>query len=203
MKYQKTLITAAILLAVVLGRADAMADNKQEVATLGGGCFWCLEAMFEELQGVTKVESGFSGGAAHATYKEVCTGETGHAEVIQVTFEPDVITFRDILTVFFATHDPTTLNRQGADVGPQYRSAVFYHGDAQKQATDEAIALLTEEKVFADPVVTEVAAFKEFVIAEAHHQDYYQQNKTQGYCQVVINPKMTKFRDKFADKLKN
>ncbi len=185
-----------------------MADNKNEgaileVATLGGGCFWCLEAMFEELEGVTKVESGFSGGLAQATYKEVCTGETGHAEVIQITFEPEHVSFRDILTVFFATHDPTTLNRQGADVGTQYRSAVFYHGAEQKKVTDEAIALLTKEKVFADPLVTEVAPFKEFIIAESHHQNYYQQNKTQGYCQVVINPKMTKFRKKFADKLKH
>ncbi len=203
MKLQKTLITAAVLLAVVLGRTDAMADNNEEVATLAGGCFWCLEAMYEELQGVTKVESGFSGGDAQATYKEVCTGETGHAEVIQITFKPAEITFRDILTVFFATHYPTTLNRQGADVGPQYRSAVFYHDKAQKTATNEAITLLTTDQVFDNPVVTEVAPFKEFIIAEDHHQNYYQQNKTQGYCQAVINPKLKKFREKFADKLKN
>ncbi len=180
-----------------------MADNKQEVATLAGGCFWCLEAMYEELQGVTIVESGFSGGTAQATYEQVCTGETGHAEVVQITFDPATISFRDILTVFFATHDPTTLNRQGADVGSQYRSAVFYHGEDQKTATDEAIALLTTDEVFDNPIVTEVVPFVEFVIAEDRHQNYYQQNKTQGYCQVVINPKITKFRQKFADKLKN
>ncbi len=180
-----------------------MADNKQETATLGGGCFWCLEAMFEELKGVEKVESGFAGGDDNVTYKQVCTGETGHAEVIQVTFEPDLITFRDILTVFFGTHDPTTLNRQGADVGTQYRSVVFYHDQAQKEAVEEAIALLAAEKVFAEPVVTEVAPFDRFILAEAHHQDYYRQNKSQGYCQVVISPKMAKFRKHFADRLKD
>ena len=202
MKTQKMLILATVLLATVFGRIDAMADDNKEYATLAGGCFWCLEAMFEELTGVQKVESGFSGGAAEATYKQVCTGETGHAEVIQVTFEPEQISFRDILTIFFATHDPTTLNRQGADVGTQYRSAVFYHSEDQKAATEEAIAYLEKEKVFDNPVVTEVNAFDAFVIAEDHHQNYYQQNKTQGYCQVVINPKLAKFRKHFADKLK-
>lgn len=202
MKTQQNIIMAIILLATVFGRMDAMADNNKQYATLAGGCFWCLEAMFEELQGVTKVESGFSGGPADATYKQVCTGETGHAEVIQVTFESEKISYRDILTIFFATHDPTTLNRQGADVGTQYRSAVFYHDADQKAATEEVIAYLEKEKVFDNPVVTEVSAFDRFIIAEDHHQNYYQQNKTQGYCQVVINPKLAKFRKHFADKLK-
>ena len=136
-------------------------------------------------------------------YKQVCTGETGHAEVIHVTFDPERITYRDILTVFFATHDPTTLNRQGADVGTQYRSAVFYHDEAQKKATEEAIALLEKEAVFDNPVVTEVSAFDAFIIADDQHQNYYQRNKTQGYCQVVINPKLSKFRKTFAENLKN
>ncbi len=194
---------ATIVFLAVFGRTNVMAGNNEEVATLAGGCFWCMEAMFEELQGVARVESGFAGGRHDATYQEVCTGETGHAEVIQVTFDPDVISFRDILTIFFATHDPTTLNRQGADVGTQYRSAVFYHTRAQKQAAEEAIALLTSEKVFADPVVTEISPFKKFVKADDHHQNYYQRNKSQGYCQVVINPKLAKFREQFAGKLKN
>lgn len=202
MKRRTTLIAAGLLMLAGLGRMDAMAGNAKEVATLGGGCFWCMEAMFEELKGVEKVESGFAGGDADATYKEVCTGETGHAEVIQVTFDPAEITFRDILTVFFATHDPTTLNRQGADVGTQYRSAIFYHDEAQKAAAEEAIATLTADKVFADPVVTEVAPFHKFVLADEHHQNYYRNNKTQGYCQVVINPKLAKFRKHFADRLK-
>jgi len=180
-----------------------MADTKQEVATLGGGCFWCLEAMFEELEGVTKVESGFSGGKANATYKQVCTGQTGHAEVVQITFKPEVISFRDLLTMFFGSHDPTTLNRQGADVGTQYRSVVFYHDEGQKLTTKETLALLAKEKVFAEPIVTEVTRFNEFIIADDHHQNYYKQNKSQGYCQVVINPKLAKFRKQFADRLKN
>lgn len=203
MTYRRTMITAVLFLTAVLGRMDAMADNKYEVATLGGGCFWCLEAMFEELEGVVKVESGFSGGRHDATYKEVCSGTTGHAEVIQITYEPEKITFRDILTMFFAAHDPTTLNRQGADVGTQYRSVVFYHDRAQKAATEEALQLLAREKIFGDPVVTEVSPFKKFIIAEDHHQNYYRRNKTQGYCQVVINPKLQKFRTQFADRLKD
>jgi methionine-S-sulfoxide reductase len=181
---------------------DAMADNNKEVATFGGGCFWCTEAMFEELKGVLKVESGYSGGKGQPTYKEVCTGTTGHAEVIHITFDPDQISFRDLLTVFFATHDPTTLNQQGADRGTQYRSVVFYHNPAQEQAAHEAIALLVKEKVFDKPVVTEVAPFTKFYVAEDYHQDYYRQNKSQGYCVAVISPKMTKFRKEFADRLK-
>ncbi|MFT5314206.1 MAG: peptide-methionine (S)-S-oxide reductase [Candidatus Krumholzibacteriia bacterium] len=207
MKFLKLIIVVALAMAAVWGSAEAVADDKKmdgkkEVATLAGGCFWCLEAMFEELNGVKNVESGFSGGAAHSTYKEVCAGTTGHAEVISITYNADLITYRDILTIFFGTHDPTTLNRQGADVGTQYRSAIFYHDESQKQAADEAIALLEKEKVFDNPVVTEVVMFKEFVVADDRHQDYYVQNQTQGYCTAVITPKMIKFRKEFADKLK-
>jgi len=203
MKPGRIVITVGLLLLTMFGRTDGMAGNDREVATLGGGCFWCMEAMFEELKGVEKVASGFAGGDSDATYKEVCTGDTGHAEVIQITFDPAVISFRDILTVFFATHDPTTLNRQGADVGTQYRSAIFYHDQAQKEAAHEAIAVLTSDEVFGDPVVTEVAPFHKFVEADEHHQDYYRRNRTQGYCQVVINPKLAKFRKHFADQLKD
>lgn len=202
MKRQRILTTAVALLTVVLGRMDAMAGNRTEIATFGGGCFWCTEAVFEELKGVSKVESGYSGGEGPATYQEVCSGRTGHAEVIHITFDPDVISFRKVLTVFFATHDPTTLNRQGADAGTQYRSVVFYHNPEQKTATEEAIALLEKDKVFDRPVVTEIAPFTKFYVAEDYHQNYYQLNKSQGYCQVVINPKMAKFRKEFADMLK-
>lgn len=200
----KSTIFAALLLAGVFGRIDAMAaDKNSEVATLAGGCFWCLEAIFEELKGVEKVESGFAGGDDEATYQEVCTGMTGHAEVVQITFDPAVISYGEILIVFFSVHDPTTLNRQGADEGTQYRSAVFYHDDSQKAAAKKAIAALTEEKVWPNPVVTQVDQFDKFFKADDHHQDYYQKNKTQGYCQAVINPKLAKFRKNFGEQLKN
>ena len=202
MSRYRHLITAVALVAAILGRTDTMAGTKREAATFGGGCFWCTEAIFEELQGVTKVKSGYAGGDGPADYKSVCSGTTGHAEVVQVTFDPDVVSFREIMTVFFATHDPTTLNRQGADRGTQYRSVVFYRNEEQKKAVEETIALLTEQKVFDAPIVTEIAPFTEFHVAEDYHQDYYRNNKAQGYCQVVINPKMTKFRQQFADKLK-
>jgi len=193
-----------ILLAGICGRIDAVnAGNNKEVATLAGGCFWCLEAVFEELEGVQKVDSGFAGGDDEAGYKEVCTGETGHAEVVQITFDPAVISYADLLTVFFAVHDPTTLNRQGADVGTQYRSAVFFHDDSQKAVAEKAIATLTEEQIWPNPVVTEIAPFDKFFQAEDHHQDYYRNNKNQGYCQVVINPKLDKFRKEFAARLKD
>jgi peptide-methionine (S)-S-oxide reductase len=200
----KSTIFAMILLAGICGRIDNVnAENHKEVATLAGGCFWCLEAVFEELEGVDKVASGFAGGDDEASYKEVCTGETGHAEVVQITFDPAVISFADLLTVFFAVHDPTTLNRQGADVGTQYRSAVFYHDDGQKALADKAIATLAEEKIWPNPVVTEIAPFDKFFRAEDPHQDYYRNNKNQGYCQVVINPKLEKFRKEFAARLKD
>jgi peptide-methionine (S)-S-oxide reductase len=193
-----------ILLAGICGRIDAVnAGNNKEVATLAGGCFWCLEAVFEELEGVQKVESGFAGGDDEAGYKEVCTGETGHAEVVQITFAPAIISYADLLTVFFAVHDPTTLNRQGADVGTQYRSAVFFHDDSQKAVAEKAIATLTEEQIWPNPVVTEIAPFDKFFRAEDHHQDYYRNNMNQGYCQVVINPKLDKFRKEFAARLKD
>ena len=204
MTLKKSTLFAMILLAGIGGRIDTVnADNSKEVATLGGGCFWCLEAVFEELEGVGKVESGFAGGDDDASYKEVCTGETGHAEVVQITYDPAVISFADLLTVFFAVHDPTTLNRQGADVGTQYRSAVFYHDAGQKADAEKAIAVLTEEKIWPNPVVTEIAPFDKFFKAEDHHQDYYRNNKNQGYCQVVINPKLEKFRKEFAARLKD
>lgn len=172
-------------------------------ATLGGGCFWCLEAVYKELQGVEQVVSGYAGGdVADPTYKQVCTGTTGHAEVVQLSYDPDVISYRELLEVFFAIHDPTTLNRQGADVGPQYRSAIFYHDEEQKQAAQEIIEELEEENVFADPIVTELSALDDFYRAEDYHQDYYEKNPNQGYCQVVIAPKLAKFRKTFAEKRK-
>ena len=204
MKSLKSIILPVALLAGIFGRMDAVtAGNNKEIATLGGGCFWCLEAVFEELQGVRKVESGFAGGEGEANYKEICTGQTGHAEVVQITFDPAAISYADILTVFFSVHDPTTLNRQGADAGTQYRSVVFHHDDNQKAVAEKAIAALKEEKVWPNPVVTEISPFDKFFKAEDFHQDYYRNNKTQGYCQVVINPKLAEFRKKFGDRLKD
>lgn len=178
-------------------------DPRCELATLGGGCFWCLEAVYQELEGVLKVESGYSGGrVANPSYREVCTGTTGHAEVVQLTFDPQVISFREILHVFFTIHDPTTPNRQGADVGPQYRSVVFYHSDDQRVTAEAVIQKLQEEGIWEDPVVTEVAPFDVFYKAEDYHQEYYQNNPQQPYCQVVIAPKVAKIRRKFVDRLK-
>jgi peptide-methionine (S)-S-oxide reductase len=174
-----------------------------EVATLAGGCFWCLEAVFEQLQGVERVESGYAGGSmADPTYKQVCNGNTGHAEVVQVTFDPAVISYRDILEVFFAIHDPTTLNRQGADVGTQYRSAVFYHSPEQKKVAEELLTELNKEGVWSKPIVTEVAPLSKFFVAEDYHQGYFRGNPGQPYCAAVINPKVAKFRQKFAGRLK-
>jgi peptide-methionine (S)-S-oxide reductase len=173
-----------------------------EVATLGGGCFWCLEAVYLELNGVVKVESGYAGGkVANPTYKQVCTGTTGHAEVVQITFDPRVVTFKEILEVFFTIHDPTTLNRQGADVGTQYRSAIFYHSEEQKHVAEETIRELEAADVWDSRIVTEVAPVSEFYVAEDYHQDYYSRNSRQPYCQVVITPKLAKFRRKFQVKL--
>ena len=183
--------------------APTPSAGREEVATLGGGCFWCLEAVFEQLQGVQRVESGYSGGTvARPSYRQVCTGDTGHAEVVQVTFDPDVISFREILEVFFGTHDPTTLNRQGADVGTQYRSAVFYHSPEQKQAAEQLIAELNRAGVWDRPIVTEVVPFQAFYPAEDYHQGYYRQNAGQPYCEVVIAPKLAKLRQRFAPKLR-
>lgn len=177
--------------------------NNEELITLGGGCFWCLEAVFLELQGVEQAVSGYAGGhVPNPSYKAVCTGQTGHAEVVQVTYNPDVITFKEMLGVFFTIHDPTTLNRQGADVGTQYRSVIFYHNQQQKETAEAFIAELEEADVWADPIVTEVTAFDIFYPAEEYHQEYYKYNIQQPYCQVVIAPKLAKFREKYAHKRK-
>jgi peptide-methionine (S)-S-oxide reductase len=183
--------------------AQPTESSRTEVATLGGGCFWCLEAVYEELRGVEKVESGYSGGAVpNPTYRQVCTGTTGHAEVVQVTFDPEVVSFREILEVFFTIHDPTTLNRQGADVGPQYRSAIFYHDEEQRRVAQEVIAKLEAEHLWRDPIVTEVTPFDAFYRAEDYHQEYFRNNAYQPYCQVVIAPKVAKFRNQYLAKLK-
>jgi peptide-methionine (S)-S-oxide reductase len=180
-----------------------MPENHLEVATLGGGCFWCLEAVYDQLKGVTDVVSGYSGGHIPApSYEQVCRGATGHAEVIQVTFDPSVVTYRQILEVFFTIHDPTTLNRQGADVGPQYRSAIFYHTPEQKTLADQVIADLTARKLWDRKIVTEVAPFEAFYPAEAYHQEYFARNPNQGYCQFVIAPKVAKFRKEHLANLK-
>ncbi|HJZ55628.1 MAG TPA: peptide-methionine (S)-S-oxide reductase MsrA [Gemmataceae bacterium] len=180
-----------------------MAETKTEVATLGGGCFWCLEAVYEQLRGVEKVESGYAGGSLpNPTYKAVCTGTTGHAEVVQVTFDPAVISYRELLEVFFAIHDPTTLNRQGNDVGTQYRSAIFYHSPEQRDTAAAVIGELTEQKLWPNPIVTEVTPLREFFKAEDYHQHYFQNNPAQPYCQFVVNPKVAKARKTFAAKLK-
>ena len=174
-----------------------------EVTTLGGGCFWCLEAVFDEVRGVQDVVSGYAGGfVVNPTYRQVCDGKTGHAEVVRVTFDPAVITFREILEIFFAIHDPTTLNRQGADVGPQYRSAIFYHSPQQKETAQTVIAELNADRVFDKPIVTEVTGATRFYAAEDYHQEYFRKNPYQPYCQVVVSPKVAKLRKNFAEKLK-
>jgi peptide-methionine (S)-S-oxide reductase len=175
----------------------------QEIATLGGGCFWCLEAVYDQMQGVQSVESGYMGGKqANPTYEAVCTGMTGHAEVVRVTFDPNITSFREILEVFFTIHDPTTLNRQGNDVGTQYRSAVFYHSPEQRKVTEEVIAALTKEKVFDRPIVTEVVPAAPFYLAESYHQEYFARNPDAAYCSYVVSPKVAKFRKQFAQKFK-
>ncbi len=175
----------------------------KEVATLGGGCFWCVEAVFDELHGVEQVESGYAGGTmAYPTYHQVCTGATGHAEVVQVTFDPKAVSFKEILDVFFHVHDPTTLNRQGADVGTQYRSVIFYHDEEQKKIAEQVIKDLNAAKIRNAPIVTELVPFKAFYKAEDYHQEYFRQNPNQGYCRVVIAPKLTKFRKQYHDQLK-
>ncbi|MGQ0649622.1 MAG: peptide-methionine (S)-S-oxide reductase MsrA [Gemmatimonadaceae bacterium] len=175
--------------------------EKTETATLGGGCFWCLEAVYQELDGVTGIVSGYAGGhVANPTYEQVCSKKTGHVEVVQVTFDPSKITYRGILEVFFAIHDPTTPDQQGNDLGPQYRSAIFYHDDAQKAVADAIIAELTAEQTFAAPIVTQVAPLPVFYPAEEYHQNYYRQHTAQPYCAFVISPKLSKFRKTFAEK---
>ena len=175
----------------------------KEVATLAGGCFWCVEAVFDDLKGVESVESGYSGGRLpNPTYKQICTGATGHAEVIRVTFDPSVISYREILDVFFTIHDPTTLNRQGNDVGTQYRSAIFYHSPEQKAIAEQAIRQLGADKIWRDPIVTQVVPEEPFYVAENYHQEYFRQHGYEPYCQAVVAPKMRKFREKFKAKLK-
>ncbi|MGC9349754.1 MAG: peptide-methionine (S)-S-oxide reductase MsrA [Anaerolineae bacterium] len=178
-------------------------SNNVEVTTLGGGCFWCLEAVYDELIGVTDVVSGYGGGTVpNPSYEQVCTGRTGHAEVVQVTFDPSTISFRDILEVFFSIHDPTTLNRQGADVGTQYRSVIFYHNERQKEIAEEMIDKLEAEDAFDDSIVTQIEPLDEFYPAESYHQEYYQNNPRRPYCRVVIAPKVKKFQKKYGDMLK-
>ncbi len=181
----------------------AQPNLSREVATLGGGCFWCLEAVFEGLRGVERVVSGYAGGdVPNPSYQQVCTGTTGHAEVVQVTFDPSVVSFREVLEVFFGTHDPTTLNRQGMDVGTQYRSAIFYHSPEQRRVAEQTIAELNAAGVWDRPIVTEVVPFRVFYPAEAYHQGYFRSNPNQGYCQAVVAPKVAKFRKQFTAKLK-
>ena len=174
-----------------------------EVVTLAGGCFWCTEAMFDMLKGVVKVESGYSGGNVPSpSYEDVCTGDTGHAESIQITFDPSVVSYADLLRIFFTTHDPTTLNRQGADVGTQYRSAVFYHSPEQERVAKQVIEEFEKSKVWKKPIVTEVVPYREFYKAEDYHQEYYSRNSRQPYCRVVIEPKIAKLREHYRERLK-
>jgi peptide-methionine (S)-S-oxide reductase len=177
-------------------------SGKRETATLGGGCFWCLDAVFRELRGVETVVSGYSGGLIeNPTYRDVCSGMTGHAEVIQITFDPDVLPFRDLLGVFFTIHDPTTLNRQGADVGTQYRSVIFYHSAEQRETAEQVIDDLNRHQVWDAPIVTQLTPFTAFHPGERYHQDYYAENPDQAYCQIVIAPKVAKFRKRYLDRL--
>ncbi len=174
-----------------------------EIATLGGGCFWCTQAVFKELKGVEAVESGYSGGTVpNPSYEEVCTGRTGHAEVIQITYDPSTISYPEILRVFFTVHDPTTMNRQGADTGTQYRSIIFYHNAEQKRAAEQVIQEITDASVWDDPIVTQVEPSVAFYKAEDYHQDYFKNNPGQGYCRVVIAPKVRKFREHYRERLK-
>lgn len=199
-------IMLSIVFSIVLGQQSSDKKGKSmqyETATLGSGCFWCSEAMFQRLEGVIKVESGYSGGTVpNPTYEQVCTGRTGHAEVVQVTFDPAIISFREILNVFWKTHDPTTLNRQGNDAGTQYRSVIFYHSEEQKKTAEEYKKELEKAKVWDDPIVTEIAPFTAFYKAEGYHQDYYNNHEYQPYCMLVINPKLRKFQKEFEGKLK-
>jgi|SRR6185437_1915704 len=175
----------------------------REVATLGGGCFWCLEAVYLELKGIERVESGYAGGAvANPSYEDVCSGTTGHAEVVQLTFDPSVISFKDILEVFFTIHDPTTLDRQGHDVGSQYRSIIFYHTPEQRVTAEQTIAELSKAGIWRNPIVTRIEPFTAFYPAEAYHQNYFERNPFQPYCQVVVAPKVAKARKKFLARLK-
>jgi peptide-methionine (S)-S-oxide reductase len=179
------------------------AQPEHETATLGGGCFWCLEAVYKDLKGVERVVSGYAGGQAlNPTYEQVCGGRTGHAEVVQITFDPNVLSYRDLLDVFFTIHDPTTKDRQGADVGPQYRSIILYHSPEQKAEAQRAIAEQGEKGIWSAPIVTEVVPLETFWPGEGYHQDYYERNPRQRYCQIVIAPKVAKFRKEHLARLK-
>jgi len=178
--------------------------STQEIATLGGGCFWCLEAVYDQMEGVLSVESGYMGGTVpNPSYQAVCTGTTGHVEVARVTFDPAITTFREILEVFFSIHDPTSLDRQGNDTGPQYRSVIFYHSDEQKTAAEQIIRELESEGVWRDPIVTELRPASTFYVAEDYHQEYFAHNPRQPYCAFVVAPKVRKFREHFASKLRH
>lgn len=179
------------------------ASSKQDVAILAGGCFWCLEAVYDQLRGVQSVESGYIGGtSADPTYEQVCGGQTGHAEAVRITFDPTVVTYRELLEIFFTIHDPTTLNRQGNDVGTQYRSAIFYHSPEQRQTAEEVIAALNKEQLYPNPIVTEVRPASQWYEAEPYHQEYFVRNPLAGYCSYVVGPKVAKFRKQFTAKLK-
>ena len=178
-------------------------SGKSEVATLAGGCFWCLEAVYDQLRGVISVESGYSNGhVANPTYRQVCDGNTGHAEVVRITFDPSVVSFRELLEIFFTIHDPTTLNRQGADIGTQYRSAIFYHTPEQERIAREVIQEMEQAKLWPNRIVTEVAPIENYSVAEDYHQEYFANNVYQPYCQVVVAPKVAKFRKHYFEKLK-
>ncbi len=180
-----------------------IASQGKELATLAGGCFWCLEAVYDQMKGVDSVESGYMGGPKpNPTYEEVCLGRTGHAEAVQLTYDPKTVSFREILEVFFAIHDPTTLNQQGNDIGTQYRSAIFYHSPEQKAVAQELIAELTKDTFFNHPIVTEVTPAGQFYVAEDYHQEYFARNPLQPYCTYVVGPKLAKFRKTFAEKIK-
>ena len=178
-------------------------ENSKELATLAGGCFWCLEAVYKELRGVERVVSGYAGGHVESpTYREVCDGTTGHAEVVQITFDPSAVSYKELLEVFFTIHDPTTLNRQGGDVGTQYRSAVFYHTPEQRETAEQTMAEMTAAAVWDSPIVTEVSPLEKFYPAEDYHQDYFEKNPSQPYCRAVVAPKVSKFRKLFLERLK-
>lgn len=192
-----------ILLTFIFHTGNTIQAKNMETATFGGGCFWCTEAIFKSLKGVEEVVSGYSGGKMkNPLYEDICSGETGHAEVVQIEFDPKVISFRELLEVFWSTHDPTTLNRQGADIGTQYRSVILYHSEEQKKQAEQYKKELNDAAVFNKPVVTEIAPFQAFYKAEAYHQDYFRNNSTKAYCQIVIVPKLKKFKEIFGDKLK-
>ena len=178
-------------------------SRKLELATLGGGCFWCTEAVFSELKGIEKVESGYSGGTVqNPSYEQVCDGDTGHAEVVQLTFDPYIISYKDILDIFFSVHDPTTLNRQGADVGTQYRSVIFFHDAEQKAVAEDTIERVEKSGIWGKPIVTQIVPFETFYRAENYHQNYFKTNPNQPYCSVVIAPKVAKFRKHYMEKLR-